>query len=112
MPRDSYSAWQVLDSKIAIRAPGRAASAVRSVRAWCFAPAYGVLLTHLGAPSKLARFLVVAALAQLLAKTASLQQPLETAQRSANRFAVVDTHPKRHAFSFEAPRGRRSGELP
>jgi hypothetical protein len=39
-------------------------------------------------------------LAKLLDEAAPLEQFLETAQCGADRFPVVDTHPKRHSSSF------------
>jgi hypothetical protein len=41
----------------------------------------------------------MSALAELLDEATSLQQFFETAQGRADRFLVVDTHPKNHAFS-------------
>jgi hypothetical protein len=72
---------------------GGTISPVRPVLRWHLAPTYGASLTQLCAPPNLARFLVMAALAQLLLETAPFQQPLEAAQRRTNRFPIVDTHP-------------------
>src|SRR5262245_11273353 len=60
----------------------------------------GALLAHFGPPSRLAGFLVMFALAQLLGDAAPLEQFFEAAQRRPDRFAVVDAHSQSHASSF------------
>src|SRR5215470_5467195 len=71
----------------------------------------GAVPAQLGPPAGLARLLVILALAQLLLQAAPLQQFLETAQGRADRLALVDPHPQRHARSFGSP-ARRMKKAP
>src|SRR5579871_6473016 len=68
------------------------ASARRPILGGQLALTDGALRAELGRPPNLARFLVMAALAQLLPQTAPFQQPLEAAQGRTNRFLIKDTH--------------------
>src|SRR5579885_349769 len=83
---------------------------LRTVAALEPALADGALLAQLGAAPGFAGLLVELALAQFLGEAAPLEQLLEAAQGGADRFAVVDAHPQRHASSFgDSRRDMRPG---
>jgi hypothetical protein len=56
----------------------------------------GALLAKFGAPTGLARLLVVFPLSQFFLNAAALEQFLESSQRQPDRLSVVNTHPQRH----------------
>src|SRR5262249_5680175 len=63
---------------------------------WVPALANGIEFTHLGAAPRLARLLIVFALAHLLLQAGSFQKFLEAPQSGAKGFPVMDAHPQGH----------------